>query len=314
MNPGYPIKVVAQRTGLTPHTIRAWERRYAALAPERTATNRRLYTDTDIQKLLLLSQAVQAGNSIGQIARLTLPELQTLVAQDGRSRNSPFQSDASQTEPPGTAPYLGECLDAAERLDAGALEDVLTHAAMALGAVALINQVILPLLKTMDDLRFKGKVRTAHENLVTAVLRTYLGRMVTSFPGSSPAPHLIVTTPAGQMHELGALLVAVIGAFEGWRVTYLGPNLPAEEIAGAAHQQGARAVALSIVHPPDDPGLVRELFTLRKCLGEEIVILVGGRAAGAYIHALQATEAVVLGDIASLRAELAAMRSRSSHP
>ncbi|MBX7259713.1 MAG: MerR family transcriptional regulator, partial [Candidatus Hydrogenedentes bacterium] len=53
----HPIQVVALRTGLTPHVIRMWERRYAAVCPTRTPTNRRLYSDSDITRLRLLSRA-----------------------------------------------------------------------------------------------------------------------------------------------------------------------------------------------------------------------------------------------------------------
>ena len=73
------------------------------------------------------------------------------------------------------------------------------------------------------------------------------------------APVLVVATPSGQLHELGALLVGAAAANLGWHVTYLGASLPAAEIAGAALQNRARAVALSLVYPEDDPTLEDEL-------------------------------------------------------
>ena len=78
----HPIRVVAMRTGLTPHVIRIWEKRYSAVIPSRTATNRRFYTDEDIDRLSLLRRATNTGRSIGQIARLPLKELQELVKSD----------------------------------------------------------------------------------------------------------------------------------------------------------------------------------------------------------------------------------------
>ena len=69
--PEYSIKVVARRTGLSPHVIRAWERRYGAVEPERSATGRRLYSDTEIERLQALERATRAGHSIGQIAQLS---------------------------------------------------------------------------------------------------------------------------------------------------------------------------------------------------------------------------------------------------
>lgn len=101
-------------------------------------------------------------------------------------------------------------------------------------------------------------------------------RTSTHIPPS--APHLIVTTSASQTHELGALIVAAAAVTEGWRVAYSGPNLPAEEIAAAAETLNAQAVALSIVHPPNDPHLVAELQLLRRSLPAEVVLLAGGRA------------------------------------
>ena len=61
----YPIKVVSQMTGLSAFVIRAWEKRYSVVIPSRTETNRRLYSENDIEKLRLLNEAVQGGHNIG---------------------------------------------------------------------------------------------------------------------------------------------------------------------------------------------------------------------------------------------------------
>ncbi|MBM3756002.1 MAG: cobalamin B12-binding domain-containing protein [Acidobacteria bacterium] len=81
--------------------------------------------------------------------------------------------------------------------------------------------------------------------------------------------------PPGQLHELGALLAGAAAANLGWHVTYLGPSLPAAEIVGAARQNHARAVALSLVYPEDDPRLAVELAALRQSLPPEIALLAG---------------------------------------
>src|SRR3954453_16918076 len=86
---------------------------------------------------------------------------------------------------------------------------------------------------------------------------------------------LVVATPNGQLHELGALLASAAASNLGWLVTYLGASLPAAEIAGAARQNQARAVALSLVYPEDDQKLEGELFRLRESLPAEVTLLVG---------------------------------------
>ncbi|HLK59952.1 MAG TPA: MerR family transcriptional regulator [Chthonomonadaceae bacterium] len=298
----HTIKFAARHTGLSPHIIRTWERRYGALTPDRTATNRRLYSNEDMEKLTLLHQAVQSGHSIGQIAGLSLPELQSLTAETIRT---------TQTALPPMASHLEASLHAVEGLDAESLEYHLTRAAALLGAAALIEQVILPLLQRMGDQWREGELRPAQEHMATAILRTFLGRTLASFQPPALAPRLIVTTPVGQLHELGALIAAVTAASEGWRVLYLGPNLPAEEVAGAVHQANAAAVALSLVYPPDDPRLVQELVSLRTYLGPERSVFVGGRAATAYRTTLDAMGFLHIEDMQALRGRLEALRSPS---
>ena len=88
----------------------------------------------------------------------------------------------------------------------------------------------------------------------------------------------MVATPPNQLHEGGALLVAATAATTGWRVIYLGVDLPPAEIAATALRTGARAVALSLIHPADDPALGAHLAALRQALPAEVPLLLGGAA------------------------------------
>jgi len=133
--------------------------------------------------------------------------------------------------------------------------------------------------------------------MASAVLRTYLDRLRLSMPVATMAPKLLLTTPRNQHHEVGALIVAIVAAIKDWNVIYLGPNLPAEEIAEAARKTGAAAIGLSIVYPLDDIGLPNELALLRQKLGPSTPILVGGRAAQAYALVLESIGAQVFGNL-----------------
>lgn len=207
--------------------------------------------------------------------------------------------------------HLTACFNAVERFDGEALEAALTRAAVALSSPALLEGVVVPLMHTIGQAWQEGTLRVAQEHLTTAILRTFLGSMVTPGQTAPPGPFLVATTPAGQMHELGALTSAVAAASEGWRTVYLGPNLPAEEIARAALQDRARAVALSIIHPADDPRLGPELLKLRRGLGNGVAIIVGGRAASGYDDILNEIGAARLPDLRALRARLEGLRKPS---
>jgi len=109
--------------------------------------------------------------------------------------------------------------------------------------------------------------------------------LMTPVPGSQlaeNAPELVITTPAGEVHELGAMLVAASARDLGWKVTYLGPNMPIEEIAACAAARKARAVALSLVYPEKCPAIQDKVRQLRQILPASTALIIGGRAAAGY--------------------------------
>jgi MerR family transcriptional regulator, light-induced transcriptional regulator len=114
----------------------------------------------------------------------------------------------------------------------------------------------------------------------------------------------LIGTPAGQAHELGAMLAATTAAGNGWRVIYLGPDLPAEELARAARQVRADAVALSIIYPTSDAQVTDELRRLRAELGPKVGIVIGGSGANSYGDVLRDIGADTLTSLAALRSWL----------
>lgn len=171
----------------------------------------------------------------------------------------------------------------------------------------LIEQVVAPLLVIIGQRWREGSMRAASEHLASATIRSFLGNLNGAFPGTTDAPRIVVTTPAGQVHELGALMAATAAAAEGWQVLYFGPSLPAELIVAAVDANRSRAVALSIMLP-GDAQVSRELEKLGQLLPETVVLLVGGRAAAYYDEVLQKIGAVHLTDLKSFRAEFEALR------
>ena len=294
----HPIKIAVHRTGLNSHTIRIWEKRYGAVTPARSATNRRLYSDADITRLQLLQQATQSGHSIGQIARMPDASLRQLVLD---SQVSPSVTTAPQLD---ATPYIDQALQSIRQLDAAALEGGLVRASLDLGHAQLIEQVIEPLMRRVGELWHEGSLRIADEHLASSVVRRFVDGIRMGLQPALDAPHIIVTTPTGQLHEIGAVLVSTLAAAAHWRVTYMGANLPADDIAVAAHHNDARAVALSIVYPLDDPYLGRELIKLRQALGDDIYLFVGGRAVPSYSHILKRIDAIELNKLSDLRPHL----------
>jgi methanogenic corrinoid protein MtbC1 len=209
---------------------------------------------------------------------------------------------------PHGAHLLASSLEAAGRLDTAALERTLAEASVSLSRPALMEQLIVPLMHRLGDAWREGTLRPAREHLASAVVRSFFGSLNGAFPVSPMAPRIIVTTPPGQLHEIGALLAAVTAASEGWRVTYLGPSLPADEIAAAVRQADARAVAMSVVTATEDSHIRAEIQRLAQLLEPGTAILLGGRGASGVRSALEAAGAHYLPDYASLRAKLEAIQ------
>ncbi len=315
----HPIKVVARRTGLSQHVIRVWEKRYGAVEPSRTQTNRRLYSESEIERLHLLCQLTQAGHGICRIAKLPTERLRSLLGEttsataSGSSRIPPVNTLLTGLSPSeandAAGCYIEEAMEAIRALNEVALDDVLSRAAVELGHQGLLQKVITPLTNRIGMDWEEGNIKIAHEHFASSVLRTFLCNSAKPFALPESAPVLLVATPSGQIHELGAVLVAAAATNKGWRVKYLGTNLPACEINGAVIQSKARAVALSVVYPDDDPHLVQELISLRKYLPADVAILVGGRAAESYRDAIASIGASLLTDLKQLNRKLDELRS-----
>ncbi|MDQ6809348.1 MAG: MerR family transcriptional regulator, partial [Verrucomicrobiota bacterium] len=198
--PHHSIRIASSRSGVSQHVIRVWEKRYSAVEPERTATNRRLYSDAEIERLVLLRLATSAGHSIGNVARLRTDRLKQLVAEATGER----PSDAAKI--PAQA-FHDACLESVKSLSAKQLEENLQRALVALGHQGLLRQVVAPLAHTVGERWRAGSITAAHEHFLTASLKVFLGNTAGQFATSSVAPTIVVATPAGQLHELGALMI-----------------------------------------------------------------------------------------------------------
>ena len=287
----HSIQVVSRRTGLSQDVLRVWEKRYEAVTPRRTATGRRVYTAEDLERLTLLRRVTQAGRRISDVAGLSTEALQALSAEDLAAEQQRSVTDASTGA---AASYLERSLAKVSALDGPGLEAVLSQALSVLPGLEFVDDLLCPLFREIGRRWEAGTLDPYEEHLATGVVRGLLGRM---FAGraSEDSPVFVAATPSGHQHELGALLAAVTAMFAGYRVVYLGPDLPATSIAKAARAAGASVVALSLVHPKDRALLVRELKALRSELPPDTQLVLGGATAGEFtepagganVHALQ---------------------------
>ncbi len=299
MKPVRTITFVARQTGLSIHTIRIWEKRYGAVQPVRAANNRRLYTEEDVERLRLLREATLAGAAIGQIARASLPELHRLLRAAGAPRPSRGLV-RGQRIAEATATFEAAAITALIEFDAATFSKLLDRAAAELGSPAVLQNFIVPLAERVGNLWRAGELSIAHEHFATDRLSEFLSAFARPYAENLSAPHLVLATPTGQLHELGAIIAAAAARSHGWRTTYLGPSLPIEELVGALRDLKPRAVGLSIIFPPDDAALRRDLKKLRALLPKNYPVIVGGRSAESYVDILHEIKAIQVQQLEQL--------------
>jgi DNA-binding transcriptional MerR regulator/methylmalonyl-CoA mutase cobalamin-binding subunit len=304
----YPIKVVSQMTGLSVHVIRAWEKRYNVVEPDRSDTNRRMYSEEDIEKLKLLNDAIHLGHNIGGIANLSAKELKSLLKKENQESSEPSSIIVKSEPDKNIQEILTECISSIKNYDAKQLESILLNTSTKFTQPVLIEELIVPLVYKIGEMWHDGEIRVANEHLASSVVRSFLFNLLEAYSINDSAPVMVSATPRGQEHELGALIAGVVAASSGWKVIYLGASLPAEEISSVVSYLNARVVALSIIYPNDDPHLKQELKKIHQLLPAGVSMIAGGRAANGYYDVLDEIGAVIVKNTKQLRIELEAIR------
>jgi len=293
----HPIAVVAERTGLSQDVLRVWERRYAAVTPRRDDSGQRVYTDADLQRLRLLHAATRGGRTISQIARLSDKALATMVTGDAAAR---AERALTTSRPIDETALVDTALRLTKSLEPGELNGHLRRAVMILGLTEFLDRVAVPLLRRIGDEWHAGRLSPALEHFASSTLHDIIVERMRSFTALPSAPSILIATPAGERHAIGAALVGAHAAVEGWRVIYLGADLPATDIVDSAIATDADIVALSVLYIQDRQRVIDEITAIRSKLPIGIPLFVGGSGGLALKRDLSARGIYVTGNVAEV--------------
>jgi DNA-binding transcriptional MerR regulator len=261
----YPLRTAARLTGLSPALLRAWERRYGIVVPQRTPGGTRRYSAADLERLKRVKAVVDAGHRIGEVARLAPEELERLA---GGSDDAPPSDDPAAI------------LDALANLDGAAAQRGLALQLATLGPTRFARSVALPLVREIGERWSQQRLGIASEHLATSLLRSLLGGALQPTAVSLRGPRIVFATPTGEPHELGTLIAALVALGAGAQPLYLGVDVPVDDLLDAADTTEARAVALGIVTLPRSEA-ERTVATLRAALPPEKKLWLGGAGAAA---------------------------------
>ncbi len=261
----YSIKAVTSITGLSPETLRAWERRYNAVVPKRDKSGRRIYSKADIDRLTLLHNLRKQGHAISKIAGLVDSELKILLAKNDDSPEINKQL------------LFVQLIDALMQYRLDRCEDLLRDALIAMDLVNYTQNLLMPLLQQVGDLWHEGKISIAQEHMFSnCVKRLVLSLVHNRIPFSGHRLKLLFATPINEEHEFSILLSSLLASNQGCRCYYLGANLPVEEIVSAQKHLQTDIIVLSVINRPVKHSTVQELQQLTWEIPANIPIWLGG--------------------------------------
>jgi DNA-binding transcriptional MerR regulator len=232
----YWIKTVAEMTDIPKNTLIAWERRYGFVQPRRTDSGYRVYSDADVDLLRRAKELLDGGYRISEVVGLLT-----------RKTSPPVQLGSGPEWEPGMTKIRVALLRALLVFDSAAADRLLHHL-VAVPLETRLDQIYMPLIQETGRLWEEGEATIVQEHFISAWCREQILAMSRVVEPTAPhAPEAICATPAGEPHEFGLLGAAFRLANVGYRVLYLGVDVPVEQLLSLVARRKPAIVAVSVV-------------------------------------------------------------------
>lgn len=265
---GSTIRVVATRTGLSMDTLRVWERRYGFPAPKRReGSNRRLYDDADVEKLVAIARAIERGYRVGDIVDRSVEELSTLGAVDPAASG------------PGAMADVADLIQFLERDEVIAFESELRRLGAALGARRFVMDVAHPLAVGVGAAWEEGRLAVRHEHVATECLATQLRAMLAGYQDLDVQPRVVLATLPGEPHTLVLDMVALYLAVSGAKPRLIGSSTPPSEIVDGVIAFKGDVVGISVGPTADRVVTRRQIRSVLQGLPPRVPLWIGGSGA-----------------------------------
>jgi DNA-binding transcriptional MerR regulator len=264
----FNIQLAASLSGVSAHTIRAWEKRYQVLTPMRTSNGRRLYTQEEINRLTILSQLTHLGSNISQIAQLSEEDLKATYHRMVYKGNQMFTQTLATKEVDINETQL-KLLKAVENYQVDIISILLSQAKNALPPKTFAMEIIKPLLREVNHRKSEGVYQNAQLQALYAIVKFHAGNIIYShFERSSKPPRKYVLTSVEREHHSFTLLIsALLCCHHKKHFIYLNSNLPAVSIIDAVKATEANTLILSL---PEHYSAQKDILALINNVIEEV--------------------------------------------
>lgn len=276
---GASIRVVSNRTGIPADTLRMWERRYGFPKPERTPGGARVYSDEDVERLLLVNRALAEGYRPNEVVPLPLAELERVTSASPLARTTDRATMVVPGPSPARAANIETIIDALVRDDVAVIPALLRTAAVTMGPKAFVTDLAYPLAIRVGELWAAGTLEVRHEHLASAYLTTALRTLLAAHEDGERSPTVLLATLPGEPHALALDMVAVHLAASLAAPRLLGADTPVDQIVAAAQALSADVVGISVSLAADRRATSRAAQKLAILLPEDVPLWIGGAGA-----------------------------------
>ena len=259
----FPIRVLSERTGIGSSTLRAWERRYGLLQPERTPKGHRLYREQDVKRIERIVGLLDENHTLPGIASLLNDEQEEKTSG---SPGSPLENDAWSA-------LVEQTLTAVREFSTERIEAIFNESASLYPFDLVTERLIEPVLKTLGDQWDKRPAGIAEEHFYTGWLNHRLGARFHHASSQATGARIVCACLPGSYHDIGLKLFSISALMRGYRILYFGANLPLEQIPYILERSAARGVVLA-ANRQNDSGVFDSLARLMHML--EVPVFLGG--------------------------------------
>ncbi|HQL92441.1 MAG TPA: MerR family transcriptional regulator [Anaerolineaceae bacterium] len=226
--PLYTIKVVQNRTGIKPVTLRAWERRYELLEPTRLKNGYRLYSERDVQLLLWVKSRLEAGMSISSVVQ----QFNAMRAKDSWPESiEKLEMEQPREKSPIPARDYAELLLASMiSHNEARMQSLVGDFRRYFDLITIFEEILQPSLALLEHTWFRGDIPLATVHVITQLVKSRLFNVMTAIPVTRENALTLIGSGPGETKELDVLMLTVLMREAGVFVEYLGPDLLTEDI------------------------------------------------------------------------------------
>jgi DNA-binding transcriptional MerR regulator len=258
------IGELSRRLGVSDHVLRAWESRYGLLQPVRSAGGFRLYSEADALRVRRMQAHLARGLSAAEAAQEVLGEDSATRGDPGRGGRGGQGPAAGPDRIPSTTNELSSALRRAlDTFDEPAAQAVLDRLMSDLSVPAMLREVVLPYLAELGERWARGTASIAQEHFASNVIHGRLAGLARGW-GNGHGPRALLACPPGELHDLALMVFGIVLNRTGWRIDYLGPSTPVEELTRAAQARHPDLVVLAATRPQTLEPLAAQLTELAR--------------------------------------------------